>query len=54
MGVDNGDSTDPEAYKTCSRRLFSGKLLAVVGSVYESGDIMVSAISPGLQPMKIK
>lgn len=30
LGLDNGDSADTEPYKTSCRRLFSGKLLAVV------------------------
>ncbi|OPX45608.1 beta-galactosidase BoGH2A precursor [Ruminiclostridium hungatei] len=32
LGLDNGDSTDFEQYQTNSRRLFSGKLLAIVKS----------------------
>lgn len=31
MGLDNGDSTDRDSYKGTSMRLFSGKLLAVIG-----------------------
>lgn len=53
MGLDNGDSTDPEPYKTDSRRMFSGKLLAVVGSVHECGEITVTVTSPGLAPVHI-
>ncbi len=30
LGLDNGDSTDYDQYKTDSRRLFNGKLLAIV------------------------
>ena len=30
LGMDNGDSTDYDQYKTDSRRLFNGKLLAIV------------------------
>lgn len=32
LGLDNGDATDYDQYKTDSRRLFSGKLLAIVKS----------------------
>ena len=32
MGTDNGDSTDPDGYKNDCRRLFSGKLLLIIGS----------------------
>jgi len=45
MGCDNGDSTDPEGYKAASRRLFSGKLLIMVGSNGLQEDIRVSVCS---------
>jgi len=32
LGTDNGDSTDRDGYKSDSRRLFSGKLLLIIGS----------------------
>ncbi|MBO7663469.1 MAG: DUF4982 domain-containing protein [Clostridia bacterium] len=32
VGLDNGDSTDPDPYKTDTRRLFGGRLLAIVAS----------------------
>lgn len=32
MGMDNGDPTDPDGYKTDCRRLFNGKLLIIIGS----------------------
>lgn len=32
LGMDNGDSTDYDPYKSCVRKLFNGKLLAVVAS----------------------
>ena len=31
IGLDNGDSTDYDKYKGLSRRLFSGKLMAIIG-----------------------
>ena len=31
IGLDNGDSTDYDQYKGLSRRLFSGKLMAIIG-----------------------
>lgn len=46
VGLDNGDSTDFEQYKGTSRRLFSGKLLAVIAARTEAGDITVSVTSP--------
>ncbi len=42
VGLDNGDSTDFESYKCNNRRLFSGKLLAIVQSTLDVGTITVS------------
>ncbi|MBQ6173776.1 MAG: glycoside hydrolase family 2 protein [Clostridia bacterium] len=50
IGVDNGDSTDPDGYRQDSRRLFSGMLLAVVGMAKEPGAITVRFEAPGMQP----
>ncbi|MDR1669741.1 MAG: DUF4982 domain-containing protein [Oscillospiraceae bacterium] len=54
LGLDNGDSTDHDQYKTDSRRLFNGKLLAIVrrdgeeepsvSAVLDSGDVPVRKI----------
>ncbi len=49
VGLDNGDSTDYEEYKGKSRRLFSGKLLAVIAAKTEAGDINVRVTSPSLE-----
>lgn len=54
LGLDNGDSTDYDQYKGTSRRLFSGKMLAVIGSVRESGGITVRFTSPGLPDSVIR
>ncbi len=48
LGMDNGDSTDRDGYKTESRRLFSGKLLLMIGAQAE-GKIRVTVTSPGLK-----
>ncbi len=48
VGLDNGDSTDYESYKSDNRRLFSGKLLAIIQSTFDSGTITVSCESDGL------
>ncbi len=48
IGLDNGDSTDYEQYKGVSRRLFSGRLLAVIAAKTEAGDINVTVTSPAL------
>ena len=47
LGLDNGDSTDKGGYKTTTRRLFSGKLLAMVGATKKPGVIRVTVTSPG-------
>ncbi|MFB9276921.1 sugar-binding domain-containing protein [Cohnella cellulosilytica] len=49
VGLDNGDSTDYDSYKGVSRRMFSGKLLAVVAATLNAGDIVVRVSSEGLQ-----
>ena len=54
MGLDNGDSTDYEQYKTDTRRLFSGKLLAIVSSDNTEGEITVKVTSNGLESAEVK
>lgn len=54
MGLDNGDSTDYEQYKTDTRRLFSGKLLAIVSSDNTEGEIAVKVTSNGLESAEVK
>ncbi|SDA24207.1 beta-galactosidase [Ruminococcus sp. YE71] len=48
VGLDNGDSTDYDRYKGTSRRLFSGKLLAIVAATTEAGEITVTVKPNGL------
>lgn len=48
VGLDNGDSTDYEEYKCNSRKLFNGKLLAIISSTNESGNITVKVSGEGL------
>ena len=50
VGLDNGDSADPDEYQTDSRRLFSGMLLAVVAGNGRTGTITVDVTAPGLRP----
>ena len=47
MGMDNGDSTDYEEYKTNSRRLFGGRLVVILGTTFEAGEGVVTVSSPG-------
>lgn len=49
LGLDNGDSTDYDPYKGISRRLFSGKLMAIIGATLEIGKIQVEVSSMGME-----
>jgi beta-galactosidase len=49
LGLDNGDSTDFDAYKGLSRRLFSGKLMAIIGATSVPGKIKIEVSSEGMQ-----
>ncbi|BCN30506.1 glycoside hydrolase family 2 TIM barrel-domain containing protein [Anaeromicropila herbilytica] len=49
VGLDNGDSTDYDSYKGTSRKLFSGKLLAIIAAKLEPGDITVTISSKGFE-----
>lgn len=42
VGLDNGDSTDYDAYKGTVRKLFQGKLLAMIAAKTTPGDIHVT------------
>ena len=53
VGLDNGDSTDYDQYKGISRRMFSGKLLAIVAVKQEPGVIHVDMYSKGLRPAQL-
>ena len=48
VGLDNGDSTDFDQYQGVSRRLFSGRLLAVIASRLEPGRINIRVSGTGL------
>lgn len=48
VGLDNGDSTDTDAYKGQSKKLFSGKLLAVVMAKKQAGEIYLRVRSQNL------
>lgn len=50
LGLDNGDSTDYDDYKTTVRKLFSGKLLVVVGSTAEEGELALKVSGRNLEP----
>ena len=52
LGMDNGDSADIDGYQVKSRRLFSGKLLIMVGA-QEAGEIHVKVTGKSLEPAEI-
>ena len=54
VGLDNGDSTDYDSYKGDNRRLFSGKLLAMIESTLEPGEITVRAYSEWLETAELR
>lgn len=49
MGLDNGDGTDTDEFHITSRRLFAGKLVAIIGATEEPGEVRVEVSAPGLQ-----
>jgi beta-galactosidase len=49
IGVDNGDMSSSEGYKGRQRKLFHGMCLAMVQSTGNSGQVRVTAASPGLK-----
>jgi len=49
IGLDNGDSADFEQYKGISRRLFSGKLLAIIAAKDIPGEVRVKITSPSAE-----
>jgi len=53
VGLDNGDSTDFEQYKGTSRRLFSGKLLAIIAAKTTAGEIDIAVSSPELPDSRL-
>lgn len=54
VGLDNGDSTDYDQYKGSSRRLFNGKLLAIIAARDFAGDIEMKVSSRGLPDEVLK
>lgn len=48
VGLDSGDSTDYDEYKATSKRLFSGKLLAMIAGKNYDGEINIKVTSDGL------
>lgn len=53
IGLDNGDSTDYDSYKGVSRRLFNGKLLAIIQTNTEPGEIRIRVTAKGLRSAEL-
>ena len=49
IGLDNGDSTDFDSYKGTSRRMFNGKLLAMIQAGLTPGEVKVYVSAKGLK-----
>ncbi|MCM3694183.1 glycoside hydrolase family 2 TIM barrel-domain containing protein [Neobacillus niacini] len=54
LGLDNGDSTDYDQYKGKSRRLFSGKLMAIIGASLEPGKVQMEVSSNGFKTQLVE
>lgn len=48
VGLDSGDSTDYDEYKATSKKLFGGKLLAMIAGKNYDGEINIKVTSDGL------
>ena len=48
LGMDNGDSTDPDGYAVSDRRLFSGKLRILLGAMDRAGEATLRVRAKGL------
>ncbi len=53
VGLDNGDSKDYDSYKGNVRKLFNGKLLAVLAAKKEAGEIQITVQSRSLRTGKL-
>ena len=53
VGLDNGDSTDEDSYKGNSRRLFSGKLLAIIETGTIPGAVRIRVSGKGLKSAEL-
>ncbi len=49
LGLDNGDSTDYDQYKGTRRKLFNGKLLAVIGAGTQPGPVGITVTDIGTE-----
>ncbi len=53
-GLDNGDSTDEDSYKGTDKRLFNGRLLAIIRPLGKEGEIKLKLKARGLKSFEKK
>ncbi len=53
IGLENGDILDLDPHKIDNRKLFSGKLRALVQAADKSGDVTVTVRGAGLKPATV-
>ena len=53
LRTDNGNGMDLEPYVAASRKLFSGKVIAIIQSDGTAGQINIEAASPGMTPKTV-
>lgn len=54
VGVDNGNSPDHDSYKGKSRKAFGGKMLAIVQTTKNAGDITITASADNLESQTVR
>lgn len=54
VGVVNGDINSDELHVASHRRLFNGSCTVILRSTKEAGPVTLTAVSPGLKPVKVK
>ena len=52
MGLDNGDSTDYDSYQSSCRKLFNGKLLAIIKPEGAAGDVRINVTRGEFVPVR--
>jgi beta-galactosidase len=53
-GVDNGSQTSLESFKADHRKAFNGMCLAIIPSKEKTGEIVLRAVSDGLEAASVR
>jgi beta-galactosidase len=53
IGVDNGDPLDLASTKINQRKAFNGKCLMILQAKHSAGEVVVEAVSDGLESARI-